>query len=102
MVSVGTYVWSVEAMKNIFKTLIVFFAVLCAIPTWSCSQNIGSMTGGACSIKELNNLEKNKTEKVNFAKERNLRPVRLNPEITKLCDAYCVFGMNLQRILLEK
>lgn len=91
-------------MKKIFKMLVVLFAVLCAIPAWSCSLQTGNMTGGACSIKELNNLEKSRStkEKVNLysKKEKNLRPTRLNPEIMNICDVYCVFGMNLY--LLEK
>lgn len=89
-------------MKKIFKTLVVLFAVLCAIPVWSCSQQAGDITGGACSIKELNNLEKSKNEKEKVKlyskRERNLRPTGLNPEITNICDVYCVFGMNLYHL----
>lgn len=96
-------------MKKIFKMLVVLFAVLYMIPAWSypqCSQQMGNVTGGACSIKELNSLEKSRSsqEKVNLdsKKERNLRPLSLNPEITNVCDVYCVFGMNLRNSLLEK
>lgn len=93
-------------MKKILTTLAVIFAVLCAMPVWSCSLEKGIITGGACSIKELNNLEKsrNPQEKVNLnsKRERNLRPVRLNPNIMKQDGGYCVFGMCLKKNLLEK
>lgn len=94
-------------MKKIFfTTLAVIFAVQCTIPVWSCSLEKGIMTGGACSIKELNNLEKsrNPQKKVNLNSkgERNLRPVRLNPEITKPDEGSCIFGMCLNKTLLEK
>lgn len=93
-------------MKKIFTKLVVIFAVLCTMPVWSCSREKGIVTGGACSIKELNSLEKsrNPQEKVNLnsKRERNLRPVRLNPEIIKPGEGSCVFGMCLKKNLLEK
>lgn len=91
-------------MKKIFKILIVFFAILCIIPVSSCTRNADCVTGGACSIKDLAAPEKNVNshEKVSLGQERNLRPVNLSPEITNPCDSYCIFGMTLQKIVLEK
>lgn len=94
-------------MKNIFKMLAILLALFCTMPVIAnCTKQAGSMTGGACSIKELNNLEKinRKQEKfsLNLKHRRNLRPVKLNPEITTPCNVYCLFNMDLQKDILGK
>lgn len=95
-------------MKKIFKTLVVLFAVLCSGVAFACSQDTnvqaGGITGGACSIAELNNLENAKTvkERVNLSSPtgRDMRPVRKSSQITKLNDN-CSYGLCLYRIFYE-
>ena len=92
-------------MKKIFKTLVVLFAMFCSGATFACSQNpAGSITGGACSISELNNLENAKTvkERLNLSSPvgRDLRPVQKNSQITKLGEN-CTYGLCLYRIFYE-
>lgn len=97
-------------MKKIFKTLVIIYVVLFATSTvlaCSCSTNTtGVVTGGACSISELTNLEKYKAEKGKWdflAKpERNLRPVKPTLEIHKINNENCLFGMCLYRTILEE
>ena len=89
-----------------FKALVVFCAAICVMPVFGCAQVTGNMTGGACSIKELQNLEKNKTsqERVYFQvkPERNLRPVKTNPEIRNMPIEGCLFGKCLMKEILDK
>lgn len=93
-------------MKKILKALTVICAFIFVLPVYSCSQNEGNITGGACSIKELQNLENSKTsqEKVFFQlkPERNLRPVRSNTEIRQMPPEGCNFGRCLLKEVLEK
>lgn len=93
-------------MKKIFRALVVFLVAACAMPVFACSQVTGNMTGGACSIKELQNLEKTKTsqEKVFFQlkPERNLRPVKTNPEIRQMPIKGCLFETCLLKEILDK
>lgn len=93
-------------MKKMLKALMVFCAVICVMPVFGCAQVTENMTGGACSIKELQNLEKEKTsqEKVYFQvkPERNLRPVKTNPEIRNMPIQGCVFGRCLIKEILDK
>lgn len=102
---------SVIIMRKIFKTLVILFAVFCtasAMPTFAaCAKNPKDIvTGSACSIAEINNLEKAKhsQEKVDskLKNERNLRPVRLNKEIPKTVGDDCIFGICLQNTILGK
>lgn len=98
-------------MEKIFKTLVIILALLCTAPSWaSCTQEkIGTfrgglfkeevVTGGACSIKDLN-LENNKVTKETVM-PRNLRPVRSNPRIPSSFNDDCLFGMCLYRRILE-
>lgn len=94
-------------MKKVFKTLVVLFVMFCTVPAFACSQKTtGSITGGACSIKELNNLEnskivKGKTNQFLYGTERNLRPVKPNFEKINT-GSDCIFGMCLYRNLLEE
>lgn len=93
-------------MKKILQTLVVLFAVFCTMPVWACSNKAGSMTGGACSISQLNNLGKNEKmqRKPNLLSkgERNLRPVKMVPEITNPDEVCYSFGMCLRQVILEK
>lgn len=94
-------------MKKMLKALMVMCALFFVLPVYSCSQTEGNITGGACSIKELQNLEKNKTsqEKSFFQQskpERDLRPVRSNPEIRQMPPEGCVFGRCLFKEVLNK
>lgn len=96
-------------MKKIFKTLVILVAVFCAAstPTFACAKKAGDIvTGSACSIAEINNLEKAKhsQEKVDskLKNERNLRPVRLGPEIPKTTGDDCIFGNCLYKSVLGK
>ena len=73
----------------------------------ACSQKTtgGQITGGACSIRELNNLENGNTEKrqagFQLGSERNLRPIKPGSEKINTSDD-CIFGMCLYRSLLEE
>ena len=95
-------------MKKIFKTLVVLFALLCSGVAFACSQDVksgaGGVTGGACSISELNNLENNKTvkERINLSSGvgRDLRPIQRNSQMTKL-NENCTYGTCLYRIFYE-
>lgn len=88
-------------MKKIVYTLVILIAVSCVQYASACPQAEGSMTGGACSIKELKNLEKSKTlQEPNLINlEKGLRPVRVSPEKKKPgCD---VFGLCLRERLTK-
>lgn len=94
-------------MKKIFKTLVIIFAMLFAVPTLACTQKMtGVITGGACSISELNNLERSKIKqgKMNSLPygERYLRPVKIVPVMSKSNNDNCLFGMCLYRNILKE
>lgn len=97
-------------MKKIFDALVIFCFTLCTVfctqhALATCSQKAAeTMTGAACSIKELN-LGKNKTaqDSLNISpiKERNLRPVKINSKVQKSDGDNCILGMCLYRNILE-
>lgn len=94
-------------MKKMSKALIVICAFIFVLPVYSCSQTEGNITGGACSIKELQNLEKsNSSQEKSFFQqskpERDLRPVRSNPEIRQMPPEGCVFGRCFLKEVLNK
>lgn len=93
-------------MKKMLKALMVLCAFICVVPAYACSQTGANITGGACSIKELQNLEKSNAsqEKVFFQlkPERNLRPVRSNLEIRQMPPEGCTFGRCLLKEVLNK
>lgn len=103
---------SVNSMKKVLKALLVLCAISCAIPAFAaCSQDLKQVTtGSACSISELNNLEKSEKTQENVQKqliqspkrERNLRPLRYTSEIRKSDDKDCLFRMCLYKTLLGK
>ncbi|MFA7658437.1 MAG: hypothetical protein WCY19_03290 [Candidatus Gastranaerophilaceae bacterium] len=91
-------------MKKIFSTLAVFVAVSCVMPAFACPQEKAEITtGAACSIAELNNLEKSKRtqEKFNLDPKgsKDLRPVRLVVPEAKTGDGCQLFGMCLNQNL---
>ncbi len=106
-------VWKLNrcgVMKKIFIPLVLTFAIFCFSCTltsvYACIQDsAGYITGGACSIKELQNLEKNKSEqnKYQFQKKNgidfapNMRP----SQIQSIDSFNCLFGMCLYRKILE-
>lgn len=52
----------------------------------------GEKTGGACSVKDIQNLEKERMqEKVTITGGKNLRPVKINPEIKNPEETSCIF-----------
>ena len=108
MVSIERYVAeSRNSMEKMIKALLVLGAIFCVVPAYAaCSHNTSeTMSGAACSIKELNDLEKNKTvqEKVlTPEREKDLRPVRLNQETPKINGDDCLFGNCLQKTLFGK
>lgn len=57
----------------------------------------GETTGSACSVKELQKLEKQRTQDnagfsgFNLKGEKNLRPVKLSPEVKNPEQTQCIF-----------
>lgn len=90
-------------MKKIFNALVILCCILCSTAVLACSQNnTANITGAACSIKELNNLEKNVVKQRKMInEERNLRPVKINPANTFSDDNDCLFGMCLYKKILD-
>ena len=102
-------------MKNIFQTL-AFFGVsfyiaemtFLALPACaSCPIKLTeNTTGAACSVQELGSTEKNKNMNENLGSrpkaERDLRPIRVSPEIHKSDYTKCVFGTCVYRDILSK
>lgn len=72
-------------MNKIFGVaLAVMFAsfiTATCLPAMACSKNVQNISGGACSIKELNEMTtKNALQarsKMNMKPERDLRPVKI-------------------------
>lgn len=101
---------SVEVMKKIFQILAVsatvfYMSILpaCASCPIKLNENI---TGAACSIQETNNLQKSKPVKENTdsisKNKRDLRPIRISPEIQKSNVDDCLFGMCIHRMIWDK
>ena len=94
-------------MKKILTTLVVLCAVLSVSPVCGCSQsNSTSMTGGACSISDINNLEKAKTTQGKIGSEPKvevgLRPVKNTSEVRINKDKTCLFGECLYKSILGR
>lgn len=88
-------------MKMIFCVVVYLSIIFSSMQAFACSLDKGQATGGACSVKDIQNLEKNKVqEKVNTRGEKNLRPVKITPEIKNPEQAQCIFC--LQEGLFEK
>lgn len=100
-------------MTKILRTLILgcaAFSLFCGVQVWACAtDNQSSVTGSACSIRELTDLENKKHEQGMFSSEpkgvqmnRDLRPVNLNSDRDgiKSINEDCLFGMCLKKKLL--
>ena len=97
------YIWGYGSMKTALKTLVILFAMFCAMPIFACPSQSGDVTGGACSVKDIKKLENERMgqgmqEGVNFNLrglngEKNLRPVKINPEIKNPSEESCIFCM---------
>jgi len=77
--------------------------MFCAMPTFACASQSGNVTGGACSVKDIKKLENERMqEKVNFnlKGDKNLRPVKMNPEIKNPDEESCIFC--IQKAILGK
>ena len=91
-------------MKKILIWPAVLFVTLTIAPAFSCTEGKnGEITGAACSIKELNNLEtRNKilengqTAKFNWT----FKPQKSNSELLRPDDKDCLFGMCLYKTIL--
>jgi len=86
-------------MKMILRMLVILLAMFCVMPCFACPQK-GETTGGACSIKDIQNLEKSEKmqEKADFNLRglnggKNLRPIKINPEIKNPDEESCIFCM---------
>lgn len=93
-------------MYSKYESFTVASMVFCTSVYASCVQNeAGVVTGGACSINELQNLEKNRTEKrkMNFLPygQRDLRPVRQQVQQMPKTDDDCLFGKCLYKTLIN-
>ena len=102
----GSFI-GIGVMKKFFLVPVVLLVMLCGESVLACSQEAtGNITGGACSISELNNLEKakNATEKASLDSKgvKDLRPVKLVPQVPKSNDDSCLFGMCIYKTLLGK
>ena len=94
-------------MEKILKISLVLCFAFCTIPTFACSSDKAeTVSGAACSISELNNLEKKKTDKgkteLEPKVEIDLRPVNKTPEIRSIDDRDCLFGECLYKTILGK
>ena len=101
---------SVKVMKKNFQTLAVYVAVfymaflpVCASCPIKLTENI---TGAACSVPELNKLEKGRSMKENLyskpKSERDLRPIRVTPEMNKSNNSDCLFGTCFYKTILDR
>lgn len=92
-------------MKKISLSLIML-AVLLSAPALACSKTNELTTGGACSIKELNNLEKTGAVQSKLTTkpkgELNLRPLKIESEMQKPQNSVCLFGDCIYKTLLGK
>lgn len=95
-------------MEKMLKTLLVSCFTFCFVFSVNyasaCPLGLtnGKMSGGACSIRDLNNLENNANgDKANVLSrsQRDLRPVRPKSEMQKKDD--CLFGMCLYKKILD-
>jgi hypothetical protein len=96
--SVGKYVWEDGSMKMTFSILIILLAMVCTVPASACSLQKDKETGGACSIKDIKKVENQRMqEKVIFKSGKNLRPVKVSPEIKNPDEESCIFC--LQKVI---
>lgn len=99
-------------MKKIFRNFVVasvaVLVVSFAMPVFADCQKKETeiVSGSACSISDLKTLEKNKNmgDEINSmtAKEKDLRPIKLNPKSEDALGDNCLFGMCLYKNILGK
>lgn len=82
-------------MKMIFCAAVSLLLMCFSMQTFACSLK-GETTGGACSVKDIQRLENQRMqENTNFSGitkgEKNLRPVKLSPEVKNLEQTQCIF-----------
>lgn len=89
-------------MKITINTLVIILVMLLTLPAFAvCPVHKGKLTGSACSINDIKNVENQRTqEKVNLKGEKNLRPVKVTPEIKNSEESQCIFC--LQEALFGK
>lgn len=88
-------------MKMILCTLVSLSIIFSSMQAFACPLDKGNITGGACSVKDIQNLEKAKMqEKVTVKEGKNLRPVKITPEVKNPEQTQCIFC--LQEGLFEK
>lgn len=90
-------------MKKILTLTVILCVVFYGHIASACSQTTESITGAACSIKELQNLEKGRqtTDNPSNSESKDLRPLRLNVETKKNEQTKCLFGPCLYRTLFK-
>lgn len=78
-------------MKMIFCAVVSLSLMMVSMQAFACALK-GEETGGACSVKDIKNLEKAKMqEKVDWQGGKNLRPVKISPEIKNPEQPQCIF-----------
>lgn len=91
-------------MKMILCALVslsIMFASIQSSPQAFACQLKGESTGGACSVKDIKKLENQRMQEKVIVKEgKNLRPVKITPEIKNPEQTQCIFC--LQEGLFEK
>lgn len=105
---------SVEAMKKILKTLVLFCVAVFSIQGanivyGACPiDKMGNLTGAACSMRDVNSLESKRSNpgffNLNSKKEkserpeRNLRPINFDYDAVEVqMYGNCPYGMCLQK-----
>ncbi len=88
-------------MKMILCALVSLSIIFASMQAFACALDKGNITGSACSVKDIQNLEKAKMqEKVIIKEGKNLRPVKVTPEVKNPEQTPCIFC--LQEGLFEK
>ena len=91
-------------MKKIFSAVMLVLTMAFLIePVYACSKDFGNMTGGACSIRELNKMTEAGAvkEKVSNPKEeRDLRPIRIDNKIEY--NPECLYGNCIWKIFMKQ
>lgn len=78
-------------MKMIFCAIMSLSLICFSMQAFACPLK-GETTGSACSVKDIQNLEKAKMQETGFVKgEKNLRPIRITPEIKNPEQPQCIF-----------
>lgn len=87
-------------MKMTLCMIISLLTMFSMMQAFACPLK-GEPTGGACSVKDIQNLENQKMqETVNVKNGKNLRPVKISPEIKNPEQSECIFC--IQERLFEK